>query len=80
MVSGGESVIDNRLSEVMGRQRVNISELARRAGVSRNTVAKIYRGEAQRVDLLVLDGICDALGVGVGDFLVHRAATNEEER
>ncbi len=64
-------MIDNRLSEIMGRQRVNVSDLARRTGVTRNTVAKLYHGEAQQVDLRVLDRVCWALGVQPGDLLVY---------
>ncbi len=71
-------MINNRLSEVMGRQRINVSELARRAGVTRSTVAKLYHDEAQQVDLRVLDRVCAALGVEVGEILVHYVPTNEE--
>ncbi len=71
-------MIDNRLSEIMGRQRINVSELARRAGLTRNTVAKLYRDEARQVDLRVLDRVCRALGVGAGEILVR--VPDEEER
>ncbi len=64
-------MIDNRLSEIMGRQRINVSELARRAGLTRSTVAKLYHDEAQQVDLRVLDRVCAALGVDVGEILVR---------
>ncbi len=64
-------MIENHLSEIMGRQRINVSELARRAGLTRNTVAKLYRDEARQIDLRVLDRVCAALGVGVGEILVR---------
>ncbi len=44
-VAGGESMIDNRLSEVLGRRRMNVSELARGAGISRSATHKLYHDQ-----------------------------------
>ncbi len=64
-------MIDNRLSEILGRRRMNVSELARGAGISRSTAHKLYHDRAESFDREVLDRVCTYLGVGVGDILVH---------
>ncbi len=64
-------MIDNRLSAIMGRERVNISELARRARCSRGTVSKLYHEQTRQLDMDVLDRLCRALGVQPGDLLVY---------
>ncbi len=64
-------MIDNRLSEVLGRRRMNVSELARGAGISRSAAHKLYYDRTESFDREVLDRVCAFLGVGVGDLLVY---------
>ncbi len=64
-------MIDNRVSEVMGRKRINVSELARGAGISRNAAHALYHATNRQVDLDVLDRVCLFLGVQVGDLFVY---------
>ncbi len=71
-------MIENRLSEVMGRRRISISELGRRAGVTRNTVARLYHGQTRQIDLVVLRRLCEALGVTPGDVLVYMPDEQEQ--
>ncbi len=83
-MAGGESVIDNRLSEVLGRRRMNVSELARGAGISRSAAHKLYHDRTESFDREVLDRVCAFLGVGVGDLLVYvrdeQMVTTADER
>ncbi len=64
-------MIDNRLSEVLGRRRMNVSELARGAGISRSAAHKLYHDRTESFDREVLDRVCGFLGVGIGDLLVY---------
>ncbi len=64
-------MIDNRLSEVLGRRRMNVSELARGAGISRSAAHKLYHDRTESFDREVLDRVCAFLGVGIGDLLVY---------
>ncbi len=64
-------VIDNRLSEILGRRRMNVSELAKGAGISRGAAHKLYHDRSESFDREVLDRVCTFLRVGVGDILVH---------
>ncbi len=57
-------MIVNKVSEVMGRRRMNVSELARRAGIGRMTAHRIYHG-ATDTSLEVVNKLCEVLQVDV---------------
>ena len=71
MAKESDNMIENRLSEIMGRKRLKISDVVNRSGLARNTVAELYHGRAKRVDIETLDKLCSCLGVKVGDILEH---------
>lgn len=64
-------MIENRLSEILGRRRMNMSELARGAGISYSAAQKLYRDESHSFDRNVLARVCAFLGVQVGELLVY---------
>lgn len=64
-------MIINRLSEVMGRKRLKISNVIEGTGLARNTIAELYHGRAKRVDLETIDKLCTFLGVKVGDLIEY---------
>lgn len=64
-------MIKNRIAALLGERRENVSEFARRAGISRNAAHRLYHDTSGRIDIATLDRACDHLGVGVGDILVH---------
>ncbi|MDP8909298.1 MAG: helix-turn-helix transcriptional regulator [Chloroflexota bacterium] len=66
------TMIENRLSRLLGERRMSISELERRTGVPYTSLHALYHGTSKRVDLATLDKLCRALGVGVGDILEYR--------
>jgi putative transcriptional regulator len=68
------TMIENRLSRILGERRMSIAELERQTGVPYTSLFELYHGRAKRVDLKTLDKICSVLGVGVGDILEHRRA------
>ena len=52
----------NRVSRVMGDRRVSVTELARRAGISRPTASRLYHDTQDlNVSLDVLERVCEAL-------------------
>lgn len=60
------------LSRYMGEQKVNISDVARRTGLNRNTVALLYHEKATRVDLEAVEKLCKLFDCEVGDlFELH---------
>lgn len=58
-----------RLSELLGKKRMHIRELARISGISYPTLWSLYHEKTTRVDLKTLEQICIALGCEIGDLL-----------
>lgn len=65
-------MIINRLSEIMGRKRLKVSDVVAGTGLAINTVAGLYHDRVKRVDLDTLDKLCEFLEVGIGDILEHK--------
>lgn len=69
-------MIENKLSEIMGRKRLKISEVLEGTGLARNTVADLYHGRAKGVQFETLDKLCTYLDVEVGELLEHKKDAN----
>ena len=65
-------MIENKLSELMGRKRLKISDVIEGTGLARNTVAELYHGRAKRFDMDTLDKLCTFLDAEVGELLEHK--------
>jgi putative transcriptional regulator len=72
-------VIENRLSEILGRKRMNVSELARGAGISRSAAHKLYHDTGVSFDRAVLAKVCGFLGVQVSDLLVYVPTDRQQD-
>ena len=68
-------MIVNKLSEIMGRKRLKISDVIEGTGLARNTVAELYHGRAKGAQFETIDRLCAYLDVGVGDILEHKKDT-----
>lgn len=55
----------------MGEKRLKITELARIAGLNKNTVLNLYHNRSARIEFEVLDKLCTALDCNVGDLFEH---------
>jgi putative transcriptional regulator len=64
-------MILNRVSRVMGEQRISVSELHRRTGLAYTTCYALYGAKSTRLDLATLDALCRGLGCGVGDLFEY---------
>ena len=62
-------MIDSKLSELLGRKRIKMSELARKAGINKNTVLNLYHGRSTRIEFEVLNKLCNVLGCTPSDIL-----------
>lgn len=56
------------LSKIMGEKRIKISYLARATNINRGTLTRMYYDEATRVELDVIERLCNHLGLGIGDL------------
>lgn len=70
--------IKNTLSRTMGEKRINISDLSRIAGVSRNTITALYHENAKGITWDVLEKLCAALNCQPGDLLEYIPAQEED--
>lgn len=64
-------MITSKLSEILGRKRIKMSELAAKAGINKNTVLNLYHGRSTRIEFEVLNKICNILECSPSDILHH---------
>ena len=57
-----------RLSELMGRDKLRVADVARLTGLNRSTVTALYRETATRIDLPAIEALCQLFRCGVGDL------------
>ncbi len=55
----------------MGEHKMRIADVAREAGLSRATVTLLYKETAQRVDLDVVDKLCELFDCDIKDLFEH---------
>ncbi|WP_318508064.1 helix-turn-helix domain-containing protein [Photobacterium leiognathi] len=56
------------LSKLMGEKRLKISDISRDTGINRGTITRLYNETATRVDLEVIEQLCDYLDITVGEL------------
>jgi len=54
-------MIKNRLSAILGEQRIKVSELSKLTGISQNALNKIYHDKTKGIDFETLNKLCNAL-------------------
>ena len=71
-------MILNKLSEILGRKRIKMSELARMTGLARQSIFEFYHNKNKAVKFETLNKICWALECKVEDVLEY--IPDEENR
>jgi putative transcriptional regulator len=66
-------VIENRVSELLGRRRESITDLSHGADISYAAAHALYHGATKSISMGTLDKLCRYLGVQPGDLLVYVA-------
>ncbi len=64
-------MIVNRIGDVARLRDLNVQQLANKAKVSYGTAHGLYTGASKRIDLDILDRMCEALEVQPGDLFVR---------
>lgn len=64
-------MIINNLSTIMGKQRIKISTLHERTGISRSTLTKLYYDKTKMIELSTIDKLCLALDVTPGELFEY---------
>ncbi|WP_269900151.1 helix-turn-helix domain-containing protein [Paenalcaligenes faecalis] len=66
------------LSTLMGRERLTISEVMRRTGLSRNAVTALYEERAKRIDLNTMARLCELFECTVDELLEYSTEEKNE--
>jgi len=61
-------MIKCHLSELMGKNKLKIADLARETGLHRNTITLLYKEEAARVELETMEKLCIYFNCTVGEL------------
>ena len=64
-------MINCQLSKILGEKRIKVAALARETGINKNTLHRLFNDEATRIELDVLDKLCEYLDVEIGEMLVR---------
>lgn len=56
------------LSEIMGKKKLRISQVAKATGVNRSTLTLLYNETAIRVSLHDIEKICKYLNIDISDL------------
>jgi len=62
-------MIKCNLSTLMGEKKLKIADVSRDTGIHRNTITLLYKEEASRVELDVIEKLCRYFKCTVGEFL-----------
>jgi len=55
----------------MGERKMKIADVARETGLNRNTITLLYKETATRIELDVIEKLCDLFECEVGHLLEH---------
>ena len=61
------------LARILGEHKKKISDVSRDTGVNRGTLTRMYYETIERVDLEVLDTLCDYFNCSIEDLLEAEA-------
>ena len=61
-------MIKCNLSRILGEKKLKISDVSRDTGINRGTLTRLYQETAERIDLEVMDQLCDYLKCDVSDL------------
>ena len=68
-------MIKCHLSKLMGEKRLTIADVSRDTGINRGVITRLYHETAIRVDLEVIEKICDYLECDLSDLLTIENTT-----
>jgi putative transcriptional regulator len=63
--------VQSRVSEILGRRRMSITDLMRIADISYGTAWALYHGKQKSISFEVLAKLCENLEVEIGDLFVY---------
>jgi putative transcriptional regulator len=56
-------------ARLLGERKLKIADVARDTGINRGTLTRLYYETAERVEIDVLDKLCDYFGIDLPELL-----------
>lgn len=64
-------MIKNKLSEILGKKRIRMSELERMTGLSQTAIINLYYNKTKSVSFDTINKICNALECNTQELFEH---------
>lgn len=72
-------MIKSHLAIRIAEKKIKIIDVVRATGIDRSTVTKLYHDRLQRLELEVLDKLCDFFDCEVEDILYREASATSDQ-
>lgn len=66
-------MIQCHFARLLGERKLKISDVARDTGINRGTLTRLYYETTERIELDVLDRLCDYFGIDLPELLERQA-------
>lgn len=63
------------LSRILGEKRLKISEVSRDTGIHRNTLTRLYKDTATRIEMDLIDQLCGYLEIELNELFELEAVS-----
>lgn len=70
-------MIKCHLSRIMGEKKMKVIDVARMTNINRGTITRLYNEDTVRIDLEVIDVLCETLDITMSDLFEY--IPNQEE-
>ena len=64
-------------ARLLGERKLKISDVARDTGINRGTLTRLYYETAERVEIDVLDKLCDYFGIDLPELLERTSSSDQ---
>lgn len=64
-------------ARLLGERKLKIADVARDTGINRGTLTRLYYETAERVEIDVLDKLCDYFGIDLPELLERTSGTGQ---
>ncbi len=64
-------------ARLLGERKLKISDVARDTGINRGTLTRLYYETAERVEIDVLDKLCDYFGIDLPELLERTSGSDQ---
>lgn len=67
-------------ARLLGERKLKIADVARDTGINRGTLTRLYYETAERVEMDVLDKLCDYFGIDLPELLQRTTSSEPHEK